>query len=214
MYCSSTCTQLGARVRVWCSTYPRRSWWSGSGHYRVCRRLSGRDPTDAVDLKAVVNRSTLPPCLIAREGRNMHRNIAMAVAIIAIITSSESNAQLGSLLGKSLNLPANGQAGGTYQSNSQVRTFVTSGPYEQTNLYAQAITKAGEMTNSKGYSFFAVRKYQCSTVLMDGVPRAKSCYVIAVMLAEAEGAKARGSHKVQYYRVEDVLAGRIAAPVE
>jgi hypothetical protein len=76
------------------------------------------------------------------------------------------------------------------------------------------IIKAAEMTNAKAFPQFGVTKVNCSTMLMNGSPVAKSCYVIAVMLKEGEQAKPRGKRQVQYYNVSDVQAGRITLPSE
>lgn len=70
------------------------------------------------------------------------------------------------------------------------------------------------MTRDRGYPTFGVTKYNCSTMLINGMPAAKSCYVIAIMLGDGEEAKPRGKRKVQYYKVSDVLAGAIARPEE
>jgi hypothetical protein len=51
-------------------------------------------------------------------------------------------------------------------------------------------------------------------MLQGGTPMAKGCYVIAIMLKDGEEATQRGKRKVQYYKVDDVLAGRIARAEE
>lgn len=140
------------------------------------------------------------------------RRVALVLAAVMAVTSAKSSAQFGGLLAKSLGMPAMGQAGGAYQANNQIRTYITTGPFDDVDVYGKAIVKAAEMTKDKGFATFGVTKYSCTTTLMGGTPRAKGCYVIAIMLSDGQEAKPRGDRKVQYYKVADVLAGVIARP--
>ena len=139
---------------------------------------------------------------------------ALAIALMAALAMSATgaSAQIGRLLAKPLGLPESGVAGGAYRSNNEVRTYITSGPYDGIDLYGKAITKAAEMTQAKGFGRFGVTKYNCYTTLMNNNPVASSCTVIAVMLNEGEEAKPRGKRTVLYYDVGEVLAGTIRRP--
>lgn len=139
---------------------------------------------------------------------------AVFAAIIAAsfaVTATAASAQLGGLLGKSFGFQE-GEASGTYQSDNQIRTFISAKPYDPINLYEKVIIKAAEMASEKEFSRFGVTKVNCSTTLMNGSPVAKSCYVIAVMVNDGEQVKPRGKRQVQYYDVSEVQAGRIAPP--
>jgi hypothetical protein len=144
----------------------------------------------------------------------MKNKAVIALAALASILSTSANAQLASLLPGPLGLPKSGEAGGVYQSNNQIRTYVTSGPHDGIDLYGKAILKAAEMTGAKGYPTFAVTKHNCSTLLVNNTPSASTCYVIAIMLNDGEKAEPRGKLPVQYYSVGDVMAGTIARPGE
>ena len=64
------------------------------------------------------------------------------------------------------------------------------------------------MTQAKKYPIFAIIKNRCSTTLMNGVPVAKGCYLIAQMLNEGEIAKPKKGEPVKYVAVSDVIAAR------
>jgi hypothetical protein len=143
----------------------------------------------------------------------MQKRIFAAIAVAACLVSTNANAQLlGGLVGKALGMPALGEAAGAYQSNNQIRTYITTRPYSGIDLYAAVIVKAAELTKAKGFPIFGVTKSSCTTLLVNGARSADSCYVIAIMLNEGEKAKPRGKRTVRYYRVEDVQAGRIERP--
>lgn len=147
-------------------------------------------------------------------GEMMRKSIAAIVAGLIAITPTQAHAQLGGLFGKALGLPREGEAGGSYQSNNQIRTFITAKPYDDINLYEKIIVKAAEMARAKNFARFGVTKVKCTMLSMYGSPRAKSCYVIAVMLNEGGEAKARGKRRVQYYDESEVEAGRVSPPFE
>jgi hypothetical protein len=132
------------------------------------------------------------------------------LAAMAVFSGANAEAQFAGLFGKSLGLPAKGDVGGAYQSGNQIRTFMTSGPYQNAALYAKLVEKASAMAEAKGYAQIGVTKSNCTTVIVGGSPRSTSCYVIAVMLHAGETAKPRGDRQVQYYRGEDVRSGVIA----
>lgn len=140
----------------------------------------------------------------------MSRRLQLAAAIAVGLVATSADAQLGALVGKSLGMPADGEAGGAYQSNNQIRTYITARPYAGIDLFGKAITQAATMTRDKGFSRFGVTKYSCSGYAMGGRPVADSCYVIAIMLNDGEQAKPRGDREVHYYAVAEVLAGNIA----
>ena len=143
----------------------------------------------------------------------MRTIFVLIIAAFVASTITEARAQFGGLLGKSLGF-REGEASGTYQSNNQIRTFISAKPYAPINLYEKVITKAAEMTEAKNFARFGVTKVNCSKMLMNGSPVAESCYVIAVMVNEGEHVKPRGKRQVQYYDVSEVQAGRIAPPIE
>lgn len=138
----------------------------------------------------------------------MGKKIGFLIAAAASLIATSTNAQFGALLG----MPSNGEAGGRYQSNNQIRTYIAAQPYDRIDLFAKVIVKAAEMTMDKGFPVFGVTKHKCSTVLVNRSPIMSTCYVIAIMLADGELAQARGKEKVQYYKVADVMAGIIERP--
>lgn len=144
----------------------------------------------------------------------MHKNIVVTAALLASLATARADAQFAGLLRKPLGMPAIGEAGGAYQSNNQIRTFIFADPYDRINLYKKIIIKAGEMAKDKGYPAFGVTKYNCSTLLVNGMPRSNSCYAIAIMTDNGIEVKQRGQRKVQYYNVSDVLSGIITPPIE
>ena len=144
----------------------------------------------------------------------MRSAFAAIGAALVVFTATEANAQFGALLGKSLGMPKEGEAGGSYQANNQIRTYISSRPYAQIDLYAKVIAKASEMTAAKGFPRFGVTKVNCSTMLMNGSPVADSCYVIAVMAMPDDVVEPRGKRPVQYYEVSEVRSGRIAPQAE
>jgi len=143
----------------------------------------------------------------------MTRSTMIAAAIAASLVTGRADAQLGLLFGKSLGMPAMGEAGGAYRSNNELRTYVTDRPYgDPAELYRKVVLKAAEMTRDKGFPAFGVTKYSCTTSLRNNRPIADSCVVIATMLQEGEQAKPRGKRPVLNYAVGEVLAGTIALP--
>jgi hypothetical protein len=143
----------------------------------------------------------------------MRKQIAAAIVAAACTISADAHAQLlGSVVGKAMGMPEMGEAGGAYQKNNQIRTFITARPYSGIDLYAEVVIKAAEMTRAKGFPLFGVTKSKCTTALMGSTQIASSCYLIAIMLNEGEQAKPRGKIKVTYYKVDDVEAGTIARP--
>lgn len=143
----------------------------------------------------------------------MRTIFALFIAALVASTATKANAQFGGLLGKSFGF-REGEASGTYQSNNQIRTFISAKPYAPIDLYEKVIIKAAEMTDAKDFPRFGVTKVNCSTMLMNGSPVAKSCYVIAVMVKDGDQVKPRGKRQVQYYDVSEVQAGKIAPPSE
>lgn len=144
----------------------------------------------------------------------MRSVIGIAAAAMLAITATSAHAQFGGLLGKIAGLPPEGEAGGAYQPNNQIRTYISTKPFTNIDLYGAVIVKAAEMTGAKSFTRFGVTKINCSTMLMNGSPVSKSCYIIAIMLNDGEQAKPRGKHQVHYYSVSDVQAGRIVRPVQ
>jgi hypothetical protein len=138
------------------------------------------------------------------------RKDILGFCVVSLLVSTSANAQFAGLLGKGFGLPSKGEVGGSYQSNNQIRTYITSEPYDSSFLYEKLITKASEMAADRGFSRIGVTKNSCTTAIIAGTPRSTSCYVIAVMLNEQETAKSRGSREVQYYSVKTVSSGVIA----
>lgn len=138
------------------------------------------------------------------------RKDILGFCIVALLVSTSANAQFAGLLGKRFGLPPEGEVGGSYESNNQIRTYITSEPYDNSLLYEQLITKASEMAADRGFSHIGVTKNSCTTAIIGGTPRSTSCYLIAVMLNEQETAKSRGGREVRYYSVKTVSSGVIA----
>ncbi len=142
------------------------------------------------------------------------RAIILAMSTLSL-SATAAEAQLGGLLfGNTLDKTPLGVAGGTYEKNNQIRSFIRARPYDTTDLYGKAITKTAEMTRDKGFTTFGVTKYKCTTTLMNNRPIGQDCSITAVMLQDGEETKPRGKQKVHYYIVSEVLAGKIARPVE
>jgi hypothetical protein len=70
------------------------------------------------------------------------RKDILGFCIVALLVSTSANAQFAGLLGKRFGLPPEGEVGGSYQSNNQIRTYITSEPYDNSLLYEKLITKA------------------------------------------------------------------------
>jgi hypothetical protein len=138
------------------------------------------------------------------------RRYALCFVTAFSLTATSADAQFAGLLGKGFGLPAKGEVGGSYQSNNQIRTFITTDPYGTASIYDKLITKASEMAADRGFTRIGVTKNSCSTAAISERPRLTSCYIIAVMLHELETVAQRGNREVRYYFVKDVSRGAIA----
>ncbi len=178
---------------------------------RPCRR---KRPFDSCNF---VQFFTNPRCLrsnyrisIIIQGFSMRIDV-IGFCVISLFVSTSANAQFSGLLAKRFGLPSRGEVGGSYQSNSRIRTYIMSDSHDNSSLYDKLITKASKMAADRGFSRIGVTKNSCTTAVIAGTSRSTSCYFIAVMLNEQETTKSRGDHDVQYYSVKTVNSGMIVS---
>ena len=138
------------------------------------------------------------------------RKDILGLGVVCSLIATTADAQFAGLLAKRFGLPSKGEVGGSYQSNNQIRTYITTDPFDDAQPYEKLISKASDMASERGFTRIGVTKNSCTTAVIGGSPRSTSCYIIAVMLNGQETAKSRGSREVRYYDVKDVDNGVIA----
>lgn len=104
--------------------------------------------------------------------------------------SSPAAAQFG--MGTLLGLQTDGQAGGVYQSKNQIRTYAVADAYDSVDLFGSILEKAARMTLDRNLPRFGVTKSKCVTMLVNGSPRTKSCYLIAQMVGDNQQVPPKG----------------------
>ncbi|WP_375197077.1 hypothetical protein [Sphingobium sp.] len=131
-------------------------------------------------------------------------SVGLAMCLLALSTPAVSQGGFGALF----KMPPPGQADGRYLSGNQIRTYVAANMHESFDMPSAVLEKAALMAQAKQFPIFAVIKSRCSTLLFNGTPMAKSCYLIAQMLNEHEVAKSKKGEPVKYVTVSEVIATR------
>lgn len=99
-----------------------------------------------------------------------------------------------------------------YRNNDQIRVrgSAVSSVFPSEVMRA-ALVRMAELTHAKGKPRFAVVKISdCGRLLMNGSPVSSDCRLVGQMLGEGESARPEGKREINYFRVADIMGGRLA----
>lgn len=137
----------------------------------------------------------------------MRKSIMLAIAAMSSLSAIRADAQLFGLERKIFGLPADGVAGGRYQSHDRIRVFVSLDYFQIGSAKRLLIAKAAALAEARGFERIGITKARCMTAVVLGRPRSTACYLIATMLHGDDIVAPHGADPVEYITVATVLSG-------